>query len=77
MAFGPSSDSLIVGVASPRYLLAMKLFATRAERTADPGEGEVPPCRDRGLNARLRTRLCPPGILVGSTGMPTAGAKKS
>lgn len=26
-----SSDSLIVDVASPRYLLAMKLFAARAE----------------------------------------------
>ena len=30
-----SSDSLIVDVASPRYLLAMKLFAARAEIDAD------------------------------------------
>jgi len=30
-----SSDSLIVDVASPRYLLAMKLFASRAEIDAD------------------------------------------
>ena len=28
-----SGDSLIVDVASPRYLLAMKLFAARAEMT--------------------------------------------
>jgi hypothetical protein len=30
-----ASDSLIVDVASPRYLLAMKLFAARAEIDAD------------------------------------------
>jgi hypothetical protein len=30
-----SSDSLIVDVASPRYLLAMKLFAARAEIAAE------------------------------------------
>jgi hypothetical protein len=30
-----SSDSLIVDIASPRYLLAMKLFAARAEIDAD------------------------------------------
>lgn len=30
-----SSESLIVDVASPRYLLAMKLFAARAEIDAD------------------------------------------
>lgn len=30
-----SSDSLIADVASPRYLLAMKLFAARAEIDAD------------------------------------------
>ena len=30
-----SSDSLIVDVASPRYLLAMKLFAARAEIDAE------------------------------------------
>jgi hypothetical protein len=30
-----SSDSLIVDVASPRHLLAMKLFAARAEIDAD------------------------------------------
>jgi hypothetical protein len=30
-----SSDSLIVDVASPRYLPAMKLFAARAEIDAD------------------------------------------
>ena len=30
-----SSDSLIVDVAPPRYLLAMKLFAARAEIDAD------------------------------------------
>jgi hypothetical protein len=30
-----SSDSLIVDVASPRYLLAMKLFAARAEVDAE------------------------------------------
>jgi hypothetical protein len=80
-----SSDALIVDVASPRHLLAMKLFAARAEidaddiillyrnlgfttvdegldlveqalsRTADFGEGEVPPHRNRGLDAAIKS----------------------
>jgi hypothetical protein len=45
-----SSDSLIVDVASPRYLLAMKLFAARAEgipsrRRFPPGTAAPPPSR--------------------------------
>jgi hypothetical protein len=80
-----SSDSQIVDIASPRYLLAMKLFAGRAEidaddiillyrqlgyttvdegldlveqaypGRADPGEGEVPPHRNRGLDASIKS----------------------
>ena len=93
-----STDSLIVDVASPRYLLAMKLFAARAEidadditllyrqlgfttvdegldlveqrvpRQADPGKGQVPPYRDRGLDEGFLT----PANRIGGDGRVSA-----